>query len=175
MGQMAGRPNKPMSVKLAEGNRSKVALSKLIPDPQGKGHPHMPPGLSTTEEEMFMDLMGSVPDGILSAADDGIIELYVSAWARLREARLQVAKVGLLVRSPTGPVRNPLLVVINNAAREMRAAGAELGLSPVSRAKLTLSSKSGPDPMDWLIDGIGEFDENDIPTLPEPKKKQGLK
>lgn len=163
------RPPKPMQVKIAEGNRSKVALAKLIPDPQGKGTPHMPPDLTPVEEEMFMDVITSVPDGLLSAADDGVLERYVSAWSRFREARLQVAKVGLLVRSPVGPVRNPLLVVMHNAAREMAAAGSELGLSPTARARLTTGGKTGPDPMDWLIDGVGEFDETAIPRLPSPK------
>lgn len=163
-----GRKAKPMQTKIAEGNRSKVALAKLIPDPQGKGTPHMPPELTAVEEEMFMDVITSVPDGILSAADDGVLERYVSAWSRFRDARLQVAKVGLLVRTPKGPVRNPLLVVIHQAAKEMAAAGSELGLSPAARSRLTLGGKTGPDPMDWLIDGVGEFDENQIRMLPSP-------
>jgi P27 family predicted phage terminase small subunit len=159
-----GRPRKPSKIKEIEGNRSKIAIASFKTDPRGNGFPNMPPRFTALEEELWMDVTESLPDGILSAADTAILERFVTAWARHREARIKLQETGLLVRSATGPIRNPLLVVINQAAREMHAAGAELGLSPVSRARLADGESYGHDPMNWLLDHEDDPDEPEIQT-----------
>jgi P27 family predicted phage terminase small subunit len=153
-----GRLPKPARIKMIEGNRSKIAVAKLKSDPQGLGPPRLPPGLSEAEELLWLDVVASLPDGILSSADDGILERYVVAWARFRDARKRLAETGTLVKSVHGPVRNPLLIVISQATREMHMAGSELGLSPVSRARLAALDTFQDDPMALLLGGA--FNDN---------------
>lgn len=102
---------------------------------------------------LWLDVVASLPDGILSSADDGILERYVVAWARFRDAKKRVEETGTLVKSVHGPVRNPLLIVMSQATKEMHAAGGELGLSPVSRARLAALDTFQDDPMAMLLGG----------------------
>lgn len=148
---MRGRGPKPAQTKIIEGNRSKVSIAKIGRDPAGLGFPRMPPGLSDGEEELWLDVVASLPEGLLTSADEGILERYVRAWFRYRGACKKMAETGILIKSPNGPVRNPLLVVVNQAERAMHAAGAEIGLSPVARARLANTDFGESDPIGMLL------------------------
>lgn len=144
---------KPSRLKMLEGNRSKVGKAMIFVDPPGKGHPQMPPDLSDLEQEMWVDIVASLPDGLLSRADNAILERFVTAWARFRAARILIRETGLLVTTQLGLVRNPVLVIEQAARKEMHASGGELGLSPVARARLASVDRWDDDPMEQLLDG----------------------
>ena len=57
------------------------------------------------------------------------------------EAMLQVQKYGMVVKSPTQgiPVQSPYLPIINRQAEIMLRAASELGFSPTSRSRITLT------------------------------------
>jgi P27 family predicted phage terminase small subunit len=105
----------------------------------------------------------------LTRADDAILERFAVAWAEYREVHATITRTGKLVNSPQGPIRNPLLVVRNNAAKEMHAAGSEIGLSPVARARLAAPNAVDDDPMALLLGEDG--DPNGAwSTLPKTKQ-----
>lgn len=144
---------KPAQLKIAEGNRSKLGRDKLRPDPQGKGAPHLPPRLAEDETAMWHAVVASLPDGLLTAADDGILERYVVAWARFRNARILLQTEGMTIKSERGTVRHPLLAIMSQAEKAMHASGGELGLSPVARARLAALDTFEHDPLSMLLGG----------------------
>lgn len=148
----SGRKKLPKQVKIAEGNRSKVGRDQLIPDePKGLGSPTLPPEFDAEETLLWREAVGSLPVGLLSRADNSMLERMAVAWARWRSVKRTIKATGFLVNSPNGPIRNPLLVVLNAAQKEMHACSSELGLSPVSRARLTAVGSEDTDPMSLLL------------------------
>ena len=67
---------------------------------------------------------------------------YCENWARWREAEVQLREQGVIVRGPNGsPIQNPFLSVANQCMANLRAYGAELGLSPVARTRIKTEIK----------------------------------
>jgi P27 family predicted phage terminase small subunit len=145
----SGRTPKPSAIKRAGGNPGKRRLSD---DLVGIGKPILPPNLGELELFLWHATISSIPAGVLTSADSAILECFVCAWARFRECRRQIARSGLLVRAETGAVRNPLLLVLNQAERSMNAAATQLGLSPVARARLANPAVENDYTMAWLLD-----------------------
>lgn len=148
-----GQKPKPTQIKIAEGNRSKVAKDQLRPDTPGLGRPRVPMHLSAEERRLWADVVRSLPPTLLTMADEAVLERFAIYWARFREAGKMIAKTGLMVQSPNGPIRNPLLVVQNACSKEMHAAGSEIGLSPVARARMAGAGSEEDDPMELLLGG----------------------
>lgn len=148
-----GQKPKPKEIKVLEGNRSKVAQAKLdaATEPKGVGSPRLPPDLDEVETAIWRDIVASLPKSLLTRADDSMLERMAVAWARFRAVRKTIKAVGLLVNSASGPIRNPLLVVLNATQKEMHACASELGLSPVARARLTAAGSEDEDPMALLL------------------------
>ena len=153
-----GRKPKSALIKKLEGNRKKVGAEKIREEPKAKGRPTLPDHLNAEERRLWGAVVGSLPDGLLSRADDAILERFAVAWATFREAHRLVRASSLLVQTTGGPARNPLLVVRNAAAKEMHLSGGELGLSPVARARLTAASTEDDDPMSLLLGMDGDED-----------------
>jgi P27 family predicted phage terminase small subunit len=157
-----GRKKLPKEVKIAEGNRSKVAKADLEPNaPKGLGTPSMPPGMDDEEQACWREVVGSLPVGLLTRADNSMLERMATAWARFRATKASIKATGTLVKSPSGPIRNPLWVILNAAQKEMHACSSELGLSPVSRARLAMAADGAEDPMAMLL---GMEDDWDAPS-----------
>lgn len=151
-----GQKPKPIAIKKAEGNRSKVAKADLEDFVEGKGSPRVPMHLSAMERQLWAHIVQSLPDGLLSRADEMMLEKVAIYWARFRDVQRQIVATGLLIHSAQGAVRNPLLVVQNQCARELQAACSELGLSPVARARMTSFAAETDDPMELLLGGEEE-------------------
>jgi P27 family predicted phage terminase small subunit len=148
---MKGEKPKPAKIKILEGNRRKVAKAKIGTDPRGIGLPRLPMHLNQEEQRLWVVITGSLPVGLLSQADESMLERMAVAWCRFRQVHATIEKTGLLVQSPMGPIRNPLLVVEKAAALEMHSCGSELGLSPVARARLSAPDTVNEDPMALLL------------------------
>jgi len=149
-----GRKPKPKQIKEIEGNRSKVSKAQMaMEEPHGKGTPRMPPAMTSEEEELWLDIVASLPVGLLSRADENTIERAARYWAMFRQAADMVAKTGLMVRSNFGPVKNPALAIMHDAAKLLQVATSELGLSPVARARMVSPKNWEDDPMTLLLGG----------------------
>jgi P27 family predicted phage terminase small subunit len=161
------RLRKPAKIKIAEGDRSKQGLAKIGVDLITNGKPTPPDHLTDIEARLWREITWSLPDDLLSQADIGILERHVIAWARFRDCQEKIRKTGLLVQSPQGPIRNPLLVAQNQAAKEMHITGGHLGLSPAARAALSQPLPRKTDPMDYLLG----MDEGEQWMPPEMNKR----
>jgi P27 family predicted phage terminase small subunit len=161
---MTGRPPKTSAQKALEGNRSKLGKSRIKADPKGRGRPSDPKALSPEARPFHAHVVGSLPDNLLSRADDGALEVYAEAWARYRKARRMVEKAGFLVSTEKGrPMQNPLLAIMARAEDVMIKVGAELGLSPVSRARMATFE---PPPDDTLKVLLGDELASDGWSIP---------
>jgi P27 family predicted phage terminase small subunit len=152
----SGRKPKLSVVKNAEGNRSHATKDKTGDKIAGIGKLVVPSHLSEVERDLWSFVVRSLPDGLLCRADTAILERFVIAWSRYRECQKQIEDDGLMIKTPQGAIRHPLLPVVNNLSREMTSIGSELGLSPVAREKLSAARLDADDPMGWLLDGGGE-------------------
>jgi P27 family predicted phage terminase small subunit len=76
---------------------------------------------------------------ILTDLDAAVLAAYAVSYSRWADAERHVEESGAVVRSPQGfPQVSPWLSVANEALRQMRAYAVELGLSPSSRARLSI-------------------------------------
>jgi P27 family predicted phage terminase small subunit len=132
-GRSGGRNRKPAAVKLAEGNRGK---RRIHPDLNAEGKPECPEYFTADQRLRWHRLIVVLPRKLLAAADGAIIERFIVSWQRFRDCEVMLQKTGMLVHTPTGPKRNPLLGIQLHCDRVMAGAGIELGLSPVARARL---------------------------------------
>jgi P27 family predicted phage terminase small subunit len=154
---MKGRKPKPSVIKQMEGNRSKIARADMAHDLDAPGKPRLPDHLTAAERQIWLDVVAALPPSLLRLADESILERFAVSYARWRDIQRIIVKSGLLVQSPQGPIRNPLLVVQKEAARDMHLAGEVMGLSPVARARLASKDNDGDeDPMALLLGMDGD-------------------
>jgi hypothetical protein len=79
----SGRHRKPAAIRKAEGNRS----HRPIPaEPQGRGQPVLPLHLSADERAIFSHVIDNAPAGLITAADQHVLEAYAVAVALFRDA-----------------------------------------------------------------------------------------
>lgn len=83
---------------------------------------------------------------VVTVADQGILAAYCLAHARLIKAEAEVAKLGEVVKSPSGyPIQNPWLSVATRAAKDLKAAAVELGLTPSARTRVKVNAATAED------------------------------
>jgi P27 family predicted phage terminase small subunit len=156
-----GKRPKPAQIKELEGNREKLGRNRIKANPAGIGAPEPPKTLSAKALGLWHRVVSSLPVGLLTQADEGHLERYAVAWTEFQETCLLIRKEGMRVERfrmsqkgvlvSVGLVLNPLIQAREMAAREMHRAGADLGLSPVSRARMTAADSVGSDPMELLL------------------------
>lgn len=81
--------------------------------------------------------MKVAPEGLLTATDRGVLEVYCVARSFYIEARENMGQ-GLVVKSPTKgePMQNPYLPIVNRQGEIMMKAAAALGFDPTARARV---------------------------------------
>ena len=94
-----------------------------------------------------------MPKGTIAKGDTAILENYVVSWQLARTMPRMIIATGYLVQSERGPVKHPLLSTLRGAQAELRASAAELGLTPVSRERLSKQADDEDEPMQWLLGG----------------------
>lgn len=132
-GRSGGHNRKPSSVKQAEGNRGH---RRILRDLKADGKPACPDYFDAQQRLRWHRLVATLPTHVLTGADSAILERFTVAWHRFRQCEVMIAKTGLLIQTPNGPKRNPLLQIQFHCDRAMASAGIELGLSPAARARL---------------------------------------
>lgn len=151
----SGRHRKPAIIRKAEGNRSRRPIPA---EPQGRGQPALPLHLSADERAIFMHVMNTAPAGLITAADQHIVEAYAVAVALFRDADRIVKKDGFTSFDQKGrPCPNPFIRIRRQAATEIRALADSIGLSPLARTRLIGRPDAEPfDPIELFIGGEGE-------------------
>lgn len=146
------RNKKPGLIRKLEGNRSRTS----IPDnPKGVGEPVCNPYLNADEQRFWFAIVDSLPGGLLSRADEQVLERAAIAWARMWDCRKMIEEQGMISQGANGPIKNPLLMVEKDAREELHRAGEVLGLSPVARTRITApDADPNIDPTEQLMAGI---------------------
>ena len=137
---MRGRKPKPTSLKLI--NMSHNIRKDSGSEPQPEGDLCAPPeDLSEKQKVLWRHAIEHAPRGLLRHLDAQMLAIWVIAADMHHEAMLQVQKYGMVVKSPTQgvPVQSPYLPIINRQAEIMLRAASELGFSPTSRSRITLT------------------------------------
>lgn len=79
--------------------------------------------------------------GLLTEIDGAALALYCQAWARWVDAERALEKFGVMVKSPNGfPMQSPYLAVANKAMEQMTRLLTEFGMSPSSRARVSVAA-----------------------------------
>jgi P27 family predicted phage terminase small subunit len=136
-------PRKPASIRIMEGNRGHRPIP---PEIICHGRPEPPAYLTPEQLARWNEVVASLPDGLLTAADISVLERMSVAWATFRQITAELTPDNL-VDEETG-VRNPLLAVLRQATQEMDRCSMCLGLSPAARTKLL----APPEPADYLTE-----------------------
>lgn len=145
-------PNKPSRVKKLEGNRAQRGKKRIKEDPRGAAPLLVPAHLKPAEAKLFRHCMTALQGtDILCSADEALVEIFAVAWARFHAANAQVHTIGLMVQSASGPVRNPMLIIVEKCAHIMHMVGSQLGFSPAARARLASIPGEEADPMALLL------------------------
>ena len=130
-----GRPPKPLALKILNGSAAHdpQRVNKNPAQPVDR-LPIMPPDLSPAAQAVWQRVLADQAPGIIRAAHADLLEVYVEAVVRHKQAVVVLSGSGLLIRGSRGQalIRNPLLAIIHAEADLVRAAGSELGLSPSS-------------------------------------------
>ena len=151
---MKGRKRTPSKLKLVRGNPGKRKLPKDEPKIDA-AIPPCPKHLNKEEHKLWAEIGKELYDlGVLTGVDAGVFEVYVTALARLRRVKVETEKA-LIFKGPNGgPLHNPYLAIENKAKEQVMKAGAELGLSPASRSRVSvMKPKEEADP-------FAEFEKN---------------
>ena len=159
MSDRRGRPAKPIPFRNAEGNASKRKLppdldlnsmSKL-PDPPKRLGDHGRNEWNTTGKMLFEKKVLQSSDLKAFEAYCLSIDRYYRIVDRLNADFARWGDEALLILSPSGiPKMNPLLRIESEALDRMIVLASEFGLSPSSRAKLSLAGfgERQPNPVD---------------------------
>lgn len=156
----AGRPRKPSSLRLIEGNRGHRPLPKGEPQPRG-GAPEMPehlPPLAQLAWTRAVREMNAVA-GWLTQVDWRILESWATDYAIWRDCVAAVKEHGLTYmdsfmdssgQEHLKPKARPELKTLNDAAVRMLKAESALGFAPAFRARIDLSGRE--DATDDVLD-----------------------
>ena len=132
-----GRKTTPRKVKALIGKRDRNP-NPDEPIPMG-GLPACPEWLSDGAKEAWFRLASAMSGmGVGTSADAMVLEVLAEAYARLRVARDEIEEWGITLASPQGRKKNPAVTVANECERLIVSLAAEFGLTPSSRARISV-------------------------------------
>ena len=135
-----------------------IAAKRAVPAeiiPAGRPEPSSV--LTKAQLELWREIVSSLPEDLLSRADNQVLERMAIAWATFRETAAVINQTGLLVKGVHGEmVRNPMLSVQRQATQEMQECGNSLGLSPQARTRISAPKQVDKDPLTVLLGPHGK-------------------
>lgn len=151
-----GRKPKPTARKKAAGNPGKRPLNEREPDFGLVTNIDAPEWITGFGREMWERVAPPLlKQKVLQVTDLHNVEAFCMAYNTWRMASDDVKKNGTVVAGATGgPVKNPALTAMNEAARQMVTFGSLLGLDPSSRQRLMGGDRKPLDnPFAGLLNG----------------------
>lgn len=151
-----GRKPKPTARKKAAGNPGKRALNDDEPDFGLVTNIDAPEWITGEARDMWQRVAPPLlKQKVLQVTDLHNVEAFCMAYGIWRAAAVDVAKNGTVVAGATGgPIKNPALTALNEAAKQMVTFGSMLGLDPASRSRLVGGGQKKPNnPFGKLING----------------------
>lgn len=144
---MVGRTPKPAGLRLIEGrgNGKDSGGREVKPTPGFTRLPPEPPAFLTGAAREMWDQV--VPElqrlKLLKPIDQAALAALCLTWERLCEAQRIVDKDGMVIEGERGPVKNPAVLILEAASKELRAWSSEFGLTPSAEGRLGLSVPDG--------------------------------
>lgn len=132
----------PTLLKFAKGNPGRRPLN--MDEPVIKADlESVPDWLSESQAEIWRDAIAEAPNGLLKSLDASVFLTWVVACDLHRKATQELAKAGLVVKSPVkgNPMQNPYLSIVNRQALIMMKAAAEMGFTPSSRSRIKVKNE----------------------------------
>lgn len=150
---MRGRKPKPTELHLLEGTfrPDRHGARPVAPGPGlfpelDREIPKPPANLQGAALTIWTETVRELEKlGTLDSADRGILALYCEARAELGWAMNKVRREGRIVPTAAGGQKpHPAMAIKNAASLRCARYAAELGLTPVARARLRLGARFGP-------------------------------
>lgn len=136
---MKGRKPKPREFTVIDGGFAK-AKPPTCPA-------HLNPTAKTEWKRLAQELFRK---GVVGHADRSALAAYCQAYGRWVEAERKLAETPLLIKLPSGYIQqSPWLAIANKQLEIMHKFMAELGLSPVSRSRVSIKRDIGPKPWEF--------------------------
>lgn len=146
---MPGRTPKPAGLKLLEGrgNGKDSGGREVKPTPGFTRLPPEPPEfLAGRAREMWDQVVSELQRlQLLKPIDQASLTALCLTWERLCAAQAIVKSEGLVLETERGPVKNPAILIVEAASKELRAWSSEFGLTPSSEGRLGGLVPSGDD------------------------------
>lgn len=146
---MRGRKPLSTAVRIATGNPGRRPFNRYEPKP---AHviPTRPAHLSPTARAEWKRLARILHDlGMISQLDRAVLAAYCHAYGRWVEVERKLKETPILLRTPAGYVQpSPWLAIANKNLELMHKFMSELGLSPVSRSRVS-ARPIGPKPWEF--------------------------
>ena len=151
---MEGRPNKPTTLKLLEGNPGKRPLPENEPKPELMLIPC--PEYLKSDKIAYTEWNRIVPElyklGLLTKIDQATLELYCSQYSVYRQSYQVLKDEGLITTNIRhGDKAHPAAQIAREAAKIIQAIAVEFGLTPSSRGRISVPKESEDDPMEKLL------------------------
>lgn len=151
---MRGRKPKASHLHLVEGTSARHSgrtQDSTAPAAQADRPPTCPAHLSATAKAEWKRLVRTLFDAaVLAESDRAILAAYCQAYGRWVEAERKLADTPMLIKLPSGYIQpSPWLGIANKQLEMMARYAAELGLTPVSRGRV--SARPTP-PTPWEFD-----------------------
>ena len=151
---MRGPPAKPTHLKLLRGNPGHQVLNKHEPQPTLPDKPPEPPDdlIGYAREEWYRIVVEAFRLKLVTSVDIQPLAAYCDAYQRWRSAREKLAAMaendplmaGLLVKTKAGGAApNPLVFLVQSAARDMVRFAGEFGLTPAARSRIKATDAIG--------------------------------
>ena len=152
---MASPHPKPTALKILEGNPGKRPLNKREPKPRVELIPC--PQYLKPDKIAYAEWNRIVPElyklGLLTNIDRAALELYCSQYAIYRKAYKDVVDDGLITTNiRNGAKANPAAAIAREAAKVIKAICVEFGLTPSSRARISVPGETIEDELEKLLD-----------------------
>lgn len=164
---------KSAAQKKAEGRGITHPMSKSTVQVQPLGEARFPSHLPAVEQSLWSDIVGSMPKGTYTIADEALLEKVVTCQALARKCRETLARDGMTIVTKTGLIRHPLFMVLNQVIAQMQHACESLGLSPTSRNRLVAPvdriGENETDLEDLFGTDLGPQVTETVPEEPEPE------
>lgn len=139
-----GRQAKPTHLKLIEGNPGKRALNEREPKPTGGAR--APTLMTPGAKKVWPKLVAAMPPGVFSAADSYILASYCEAVSQHQLATKMISETPPTIEGSTGQTKiSPWFAMQREAATQIAALGAKLGLDPISRQNISTSTGQADD------------------------------
>lgn len=137
---MVGRTPRPASLKILEGrgNGRDSGGREVKPTPGFIRLPPEPPAfLSGAARELWDQVVPELQRlQLLKPIDQASLTALCLTWDRLCTAQRLVARDGMVIETERGPVKNPAVLIVEAASKELRAWSAEFGLTPSAEGRL---------------------------------------